>query len=503
MTKKRIIWASVVVILVIIFGILPKFFGDMARQKIDEQIKIASDIPGYKMEISEYDQGWFSSRIVFSFGYDEHMLEILAKSEDKSKLDDTLLEFFKNGLHFESTVAHGPITFQNGVNFALLTSKSHLKDFENEGYLAFKQQAGIDHLLEEFSTVSYFGTINSHFFMPAFSMVEEKEGGAISTVNVGGLEGKIEAPGDLSSYELDIVFRGASVVDANSTLEFGEMVLKGDAKKLNDYIYLGEGETTLDSIVYSSTTQAPFELKNLKMTYDMEQDSATDLSAELKLSLDRMVGRDGNLATDEFIIEEVEIDLKASRLHIEALTDYVKGVQESSRLMYGAEDPEEQQAYAREVLEIINAAGQKLLLNSPELDIRDLDFKFNGGSFDSDGTVTVNAEGLEDANLLSVPQELTKRLSLDANARFDQALAEAFVIMGMTKQAAAAGMDISAMPPEQLKQAVSVQTTLMMQAYVQQGLIVAGDKENTFKTRIQIKDGQQLINGKAIQLPMQ
>ncbi|WP_417318958.1 YdgA family protein [Emcibacter sp.] len=503
MNKKRIVWASAGgAILVVIFGILPWFFGNMAHKKLEEQAVVVSKLPGYTLTIQEYDQGWFSSRAVFNLGFDEHMLEVFEKSENKDNMDRTIMELFRHGMVFETDIAHGPVTFQDGINFALLTSKSNLQDFDTESFRIFKENSRIEYLLQGFSRVTYFGTIEGTFSSPAFSSRFTNPKGQEIVIDFGGFEGETTMEADLSYYDLEAVMPGVTISSQDGSFTIWTIRMEAEAERLNDYLWLGEGETSMKSVEFSAPGKAPFNLDKLKITYDMKKESDKDLSFALAFTIDKIAGKESAEATDEIIIEDIELDTVAHRLEIGALTEYVKGVQEVSSLMYQTTSPEEQKAQAEALAQVIGSAGQKLLLNSPELEIKALDFKFNGGSFDGDGVAKINAEGLTDAQALAVPEELTRRLDLDLTARFDQPLAEALVLMGMKKQMAASGMDMSALPPEQVKEAVGVQTSMMLQVYVQQGLIVAGEKENTFKSRIQIKDGQQMVNGKAIQLPM-
>ena len=95
--------------------------------------------------------------------------------------------------------------------------------------------------------------------------------------------------------------------------------------------------------------------------------------------------------------------------------------------------------------------------------------------------------------------EINKRLTSRMNFKFDKALALAISGFGMKKQMAAAGMEISQMPKEQLDQAINVQTSMILQTYVTQGYFtVDGD---IYSTHFEMKDGQPLINDKALPVP--
>ncbi|WP_321389682.1 DUF945 family protein [Emcibacter sp.] len=500
MNKKRIIWASVGVVLVIILGILPWFFGNMAHNKLEEQAATISEIPGYALTIREYDQGWFSSRALITYGFDQHMLDILEQSEQKSEMDQMMLELFRTGAEFEVDIAHGPVTFQNGISFALLSADGSLKGFDTDGYRDFQAQAAVPGFLNVEAEVSYLGATTLDMTSPKFTAVVTNDKGQEITITSGGLATKTTFSADITHYDTEGEMPLFTVTGTGETFILKKLSFEGSGDKVNDFIWLGEGETELGELSLTGP-QGSFVASNFEIEYDLEQAGDNNIDFGMTLRLPQFLFAPDDNKITGLDLKDILVDMSLNRLDEGALTDYVKGIKQLTNNM-NVGSPEEQQQIQMQTLQVINDAGRRLLLNSPELDIRELAFKMDGGSFDGDGMVKINAEGLDNAMILSMPGELTKRLDLDLTARFDQPLAEAFVLMGMKKQMAATGIDMGFMPPEQLKEAVSIQTSLMLQTYAQQGLIVAGEEKNTYQTRIQIKDGQQMVNGKAIQLPM-
>ncbi|MFC7049376.1 DUF945 family protein [Emcibacter nanhaiensis] len=500
MNKKRIIWASVGIILIIIFALLPKFFGNLAHEKIEQQAATISEMPGYALTILEYDQGWFSSEALISYGLDQHTLEILEDSDDLDEADKFLLELFRHGARFRVNIAHGPVTFQNGIHFALLTLDSSLTEFEADAYQAFHESAGVDSFLEGTAAVSYFGTLSADVSSPAFTAEITPQKGPPATVKSGGFTSHTEFNADQTHYDLEALLKSFSLEAGDTVFDLQNIAVTASGDRLNDYIWLGTGSSTMERISVTAPDGGTVTIEGVDSTYTTDKMTEQTLSFDLKLSTGGISVSSKAPVPNDVTFSDIKLDAVIRNMDVAGLTEYVKGLSELEMDITG--DMEQDQAvFEQKKKELISSAGLKLVLASPELEIRKLSLKFSDGNFAGVGLMNVNAEGLEKVDADLLPKILAQRLFLDSEVTFDQALAEQFTILGMKQQMAATGIDMSFMPPEQLQQAVSVQTSLMLQAYVQQGLITAGEEENTYQSRLQIRDGQQFINGRPIQLP--
>ncbi|WP_138380214.1 YdgA family protein [Luteithermobacter gelatinilyticus] len=494
MTRKRLTLTSLLGVVVIILGVLPYFFGDKARETLEQQAAVISDIPGYALVIKDYEQGWFTSHVVFNFGFDAHTIEIMEESEAQNDAERVLLDLLKAGADFEATVAHGPVTFQNGLNFALLSLEGRLKDIDSQLYQDFRKLAGVPNFLNFHTVIAYNGVTTADVTSPAFKAALPTNQEQQITIESGGLTSHTTVNADVTHYVTEAKMPLFKFEATEGGIMLKDMYLSMQADRLNDYLWLGQGETEIGEITALVAGKSSFSLKNLKTTHEINRESDDTLQASLKMTLSQ-AGAGGNNVTDGIL------DLTFNRLDIDGLTRYVEEIQAIS-LTEDDQPPLTEEEIAQKTMDIISRTGFLLAQRSPEMSINSLKFKFGEGNFAGIGTVALKGEGLKKLETLNDPQTLLSRLAVDLTAGFDQALAEAIVTIGMKQQMAGTGIDMSHLPEEQLQQAVNIQTTLMLQTYVNQGLIVVDEENGLYNAHIEIKNGQQLINGKPLDIPL-
>lgn len=479
MKNKKIL--TLVALLVLIFGVAPFFLGNMAKNTIDKQAALISSTPGYTVEIREYDQGWFTSHAVIAYGFDQHTLNILEKSA-KEDSDKNVMNILKDGFVFDLEIAHGPITFQNGVNFALLTIVGQLASTEN--------QPG--KTLNLFSSVSYGGATEININIPSLKIdysdiIKQK-----MVVDYSGINLKSSINAAFDEYDLHFALDQLTLNMEGASIVLEQMDLNADGQKINDYLWLGKGNTTAKKFIFNSTKDKniALNLDGFTTDYSFRKESDTALTMNLNSSV-------SEVAISDIIIKDFQFDMDINHLNIEAMTDYVKSIQEIYQNSDGETlDPKK----FEEKTKIISArVGEKVLKDSPELIINSYAFSIGDGSFNSDGKVTFDGNGLENIQQLSDPVTLNKRLTVVANVNFNKSLAKAITGIALKKQMAAGGVDIASMPAEQLGQMIEVQTTTALQGFVNNGYIKQ-DSEN-YTANFEMQNGQKLINGKALAIP--
>ncbi len=479
MKNKKIL--TFVALLVIIFGVAPFFLGNMAKNTIDKQAVLISSTPGYTVEIREYDQGWFTSHAVIAYGFDQHTLNILEKSA-KEDSDKNVMNILKDGFVFDLEIAHGPVTFQNGVNFALLTMVGQLA--------SSKSQSGS--ILNLFSSVSYGGATEININSPSLKIdysdiIKQKMVVDYSGIN---LEASINAVFD--EYDLHFSLDQLTLNMEGTSIIFEQMDLNADGQKINDYLWLGKGNSTAKKFKFNSTKDKNIvlNLDGFTTDYSFRKESDTTLTMNLNSGISEM-------AISDIILKDFQFDMDINHLNIEAMTDYIKSIQEIYQNTDGKTlDPKE---FEEKTIIISARVGEKALKGSPELIINSYAFSIGDGSFNSDGKVTFDGNGLENIQQLSDPVTLNKRLTVVANVNFNKSLAKAITGIAMKKQMAAGGVDIASMPAEQLDQMIEVQTTTALQGFVNNGYIKQ-DGEN-YSANFEMQNGQKLINGKALAIP--
>ncbi len=479
MKNKKIL--AFVALLVIIFGVAPYFLGNIAKDTIEKQAALISSAPGYTLEIREYDQGLFTSHAVVAYGFDQHTLNILEKSAKKDS-NKNVMNLLKDGFVFDLEIAHGPITFQNGINFALLTMVGQLASTES--------QPG--ETLNLFSSVSYGGATEININSPSLKidysdMIKQKMVVGYSGIN---LEASINATAD--EYDLHFALDQLTLNMESASIVFEQMDLNADGEKINDYIWLGKGNTTAKKFKFNSTKDKniALNLDGFTTDYSFRKESDTALTMNLNSSV-------SDVAISDIILKDFQFDMDINHLNIEAMTDYIKSIQEIYQNTDGKTlDPKE---FEEKTKNISTRVGEKVLKGSPELIINSYAFSIGDGSFNSDGKITFDGNGLENIQQLADPVVLNKRLTLVANVNFDKSLAKAITGIAMKKQMAAGGVDIASMPAEQLDQMIEVQTTTALQGFVNNGYIKQDGKN--YKANFEMQNGQRLINGKALAIP--
>tara|TARA_R110002096_G_scaffold113779_4_gene247131 strand:- start:2547 stop:4034 length:1488 start_codon:yes stop_codon:yes gene_type:complete len=475
---------------VVFFGGAPYLVGDMARNTLQQQAEQISEIPGYALNIKSYDQGWFTSHAVITYGFDQHTLNIMQKdTADKSPEDDALLSLLKEGLTFDLNIAHGPVTFQNGINFALMTLDGKLQDINHEAYKTFKQKAQINSLMQLAAKVSYGGSTTIEMNSPAFKADYSDIAGQRLIIAYDGMTASTTINAAMDKYDAHVTLNKMNLENDKVKVVMGLIQADVSGDKLNDHLWLGKGTTTFTEMMIMMPT-GNLQLKNLYSEYDLAKESEKALTLKALLS-------SKEFSIPQLSLKDVTLDIEANHLDLAAVTDYVKSIQ----ALYKTEDgsPPTEQEIAVKTQRIATRVGEQLIKGSPEIIIKKLDFSMGNGRLQGTSKLNINGENLQNIKVLSDPVALNKRLINTTDITFDKPLATAIMELTMKQQMAAAGMDLSALPPEQLSQTVKVQTSMMLQQMVNQGYFTQNG--DTFNSHFEMKDGKRLINGKQLALP--
>ncbi len=489
MKNKKVI--SLVIVIILIFGVAPYFVGNTARENIEKQAVLISQTPGYSLNIREYDQGWFTSRAVIAYGFDEHTLNILGKSEKKED-DKEIFNVLKDGFVFEVNIAHGPVTFQNGVNFAIMTMTGKLQDINHEAFRKIKEASKTDSFLNLFASVSYGGTTNIDMQSPSLKIDYSDIAGQKMIIDYSGMDMQATLNAALDEYNIHFNLDQLKMNLADADIIFKKMVISANGTKINDYLWLGSGETNAGEFTISNP-----KAKAMTMSF-IDFDSEYSLLKESEDALTMNWKSDGRkIMASGVELENFKLDLDINHLDIAAITDYAKSIQESYQTADGKTPTPEEIAAKTQVIAI--RVGEQIIKKSPELVINSLSFTMGEGYYKSDGTLSINGKGLENIQQLSDPIALNKRLAVLVNIDFNKALAKAITAIAMKKQMAAGGVDVATMPPEQLDQMIDVQSSAALQSFVNQGYFIQDGEKYT--TSFRMKDGQRLINGKPLPIP--
>ena len=484
---------GIVISVILIFAILPYFVGNIAKENIAEQAEKISQIPGYALEIRNYDQGWFTSSAVVSYGFDAHTQNILEASiDEKDPFDKDIYELLKKGLVFDITVAHGPITFQNGVNFALLTLVGRFQDIDNADYKNILANNNLASLLDIFSSVSYRGNTTIKATAPAFKADDAKT--AVNLIFSGmELQAIINAQQD--KYDVIFNFAGSDIQSPKANLSLQGITAQATGTRMNDSLWLGKGSFSVGHFKSETAISGPaISFYNFSNEYDLSKESDTTLTMRLQSKVGRFVANEDIQDTE---LKEITLDFTLNHLNSEAITDYVKSVQESYQTL-SDETPTAEQT-AENIQIITTRTGEKILKGSPELVINKLGFLMNDGFYKSEGKLSFDGTDLENIAQLSDPQALNKKLAITSNVTFNMSLVKLIVKFRLKQRLATSGTDVASMPPEQIDQMVNVQAIAILQTFINQGYIMQNGEEYTLN--FEMTDGNKLFNGKPLAIP--
>ncbi len=504
MKNKKIL--GLIVGIILIFVITPYFIGNIAKKNFTELAKEISQIPGYSLEIQTYDQGWFSARAVISYGFDEHTLNILGASIDEQEdFDKDAYDFLKDGFVFDITIAHGPVTFQNGVNFALMSLSGTLQDIDHPEYYAIKENNSLASIFDIFASVSYLGNINFTASIPAFKtdnaseMAKNKNLKQIK-MNFEGMNFQGNINSAIDEYTASFNLSGLSFQTSDASLSLKDIKGHANGYKVNELLWLGKGSTKLGHINFSEPMKnISFLVNDITSEYNLDKESETALTMYFSTRVSGFTSqaRVSDFASQAIELKNIIVDMNINHISLEAITDYARSIQDSYQSQDGKTPTAEQTA--ANIQNIAARAGEKILKGSPELVINKLDFLMNDGFYKSRGILSFDGTTFENIAELSDPVALNKRLTITSNIAFDTPLAKAIATITLKKQLAAGGVDVASMPSEQIDQMINVQVTTALQTFINQGYLTQDGEE--YSLDLVVKDGVRLINGKPLAIP--
>ncbi|MBL4802822.1 MAG: DUF945 family protein [Emcibacter sp.] len=484
MKNKKI--PALILIIILLLGVTPYLIGKMAKENIEDQVARMSEIPGYSIKIIEYDLGWFTSRMVLSYGLDEHTLSIMAKSTPKSN-EPEMFDLIKQGLVFDFTIAHGPITYQKGINLAIMTAQGSLQEIKSTKYLKVKKELGIDEIIDLFVKLSFNGTTDFKARITDFDYDGQDRSGTKLTVVFEGMDLTANINASFDEYNLTIIAPKLSIVSKAGELSLSQINSSANGIRLNDYLWLGHGDFSFAQLNLKDTPKnIAFTVKNYSSKYAISKEDDKFLRFKWNNNIDNFTNHDLN-------IQDITLDTDFAHLDILAMTDYIKSIRQSYQ-----NDVSQEEA-AKNIQMVAIRAGENVLKGSPKLIIHHLDFLMNDGFFKSDATVTFDGDDLINIQQLSDPLMLNKKLSVLANIKFDKIMANALTAIGVKKQMTTGGVDLSKLPKEQLDQMINVQTSAALQTFINQGYLQSED--DIYSSHFHMKDGHKLINGKALAIP--
>lgn len=463
--KNKKILIALISVAAVLFLMAPYFMGILAKNKIDQHSEILSNIPGYVFKVKTYEKGWFTSEAVISYGFDQHTLEIMKGKSPLNEENKAILDALEKGLIFDISIAHGPVTFQNGVDFSLFSLDGNVRDGDLVNILKITTDWP---LLTLDGDVSYAGNMTFNLTGSSFTVSNKDK---MQDLTFKGMKFTANINRDISHYFIQGKLNGLQVTTSNATMVVQNIRIESEADRLNDFLWVGKGTSTIEEVSTSNSGTSLFSLKDFFSSYTIGKQDDVSLQATIDLKI-------AQTNIPHLNLENIKTNLKISNIDIAGLTDYVRAVYDIR--------PEE-----------LSLVGLKMIQRSPEMTVKNIHFEIGDSAFDSTGKFSLDGKGIDSIDHMR--KTLKKSYKADVSVSFDKGIAEQLTLFSLRQKMRALKSQSSSPTEEQLVQMAQMQTGLALQSSVQQGLLNLDGE--LYRSHIEIKEGKTLINGKEMKVP--
>jgi uncharacterized protein YdgA (DUF945 family) len=463
-------------ITLVALAVAPYFAGNGVESAVNSTIDSINEQVIYKANVVDYDKGWFSTTATINVAINIGAIMSAQQIDaDEMPMDENPTMTVTFNAH------HGPVYFGDGVGVGKVKYTLTIDGEELREYAVWDESKA---LYSNEGVVGLLGSLNFRDEIPSFSITSEEDG---ATVSFSGYRGEATPQGDTTVYK------------ATSDLLSGEV--EGAAFEMSslsvDTIYSGDFVSALKGELFDS--KVDMKIASMKVSgIEAESDITID---DITFIADTQVNKAADTANVyvEYAVGKVSgPDMDASDMvlgvavnNIDA--DFMRAYQKfnnESMLMSPEQVPEKMMAFIQE-----NLLSQ--LEAEPEINITKLTATVPEGSFSANANTKL-------VGITSLPGTMedigywVSHLLADASITADKAFAESMMSGYMMGQIMA-NPQAQSMTPEEIQAAADQQAPMMIQSFVQQGLIKA--TEQGYETKITLKDGQADVNGTAIPLP--
>jgi uncharacterized protein YdgA (DUF945 family) len=471
MKKILLIGAGIIVLVSVI---APKFVSNSFNQKLDTVVELINKNPAYNASITERTSTWFSSTAIVNIALDNAAFA----RKDAPEIQEV---FAAMNVDVRINAQHGPILTQNGLALGWLAWNANIDgdimrdtiEFEaNTPFYQITSHTDLlglssftdkipnfkmkdDKILTQFSFSGWNGS-------GSFSDSEASYHGILDTITANSALGKFE----LNQWRIDSIIQG-NLMDA-----------------LGGNFY----DSTMSMQVQDITFDQAFEQAQTRIT-ELEIDTVTDFDETTSL-LDTQINFSlKELTTAELNLSSVSVNTEINNLKEQFFKAYQTLISE-----FGQE-PENMQENLNDFMQT------ELLVQlqaEPEFNISSFAAKIDQGNI----TGSLNSK-IQQVTDLPVPIESPAFWiqHLMANAQIDaDESAALWLAMDTIKSQIEADPNSAQMTEEQISTIAVQQASAMLQGMQQQGMFTK--TATGYQLRFTLKDGQALLNGNPMPLPI-
>lgn len=494
MNKPAVIITAVV--LAALLGI-PPVIGSFTEERIMAQAQRIEGMSdnAYRIEILEYEGGWFGSTatVQASLGEDyvDQIMAMATRDEDQSVdlAAEVLRDFLSRTMTLVIEIGHGPVMFADGLQAGLLSSVIRL-DPGTQGLTEWLETLNAPYLFEVRTLTGMTGASTFSGDIPPLEIDSADGRVSFSGLTVEGSydfqERHIDAQGLLAFLRVDTVESGSAAVE--------ELLFAADLTSFSPVLWLGEVVAEIGSL--SVDRGGPDGPLNLALTQAGARfDTAVDASGELvtiegRYSLGSLAG-DSLAGPEKLNLAAASFDFAMRDFSREALTE----IYTYSRQV--AVSPETAPPLFPEIENLLYLT----LASSPSLEIGPVELRWNDQPFEASIHIDIDASGLPLRADFSIfnRRVLLDAISVEAYTDMSQELARSLAVAGLKYQlrsgAAAAGNEIAAADLENMAQTQAVGILLGL---VAQGMIETSDAG--YRSDLKFVNGELSINGNVLPL---
>ncbi|RUO52362.1 YdgA family protein [Pseudidiomarina homiensis] len=465
MSKKG--WGIGAIVVAAGLIVSPTIIGSQTESSLREHVELFDqEQPGYTLEVVSYERNWFSSQVVVELGID--LPKLLADPEAEVLTTD-----------IELSIQHGPILTDQGFSVGLASWQAENSGKGLETYVQWDEsqpfylQQGSVSLLGNAVYQDYIPRLQSTDAIPEFdfTLTEYRGDGSYSS-------GSFAYQGN---YE-QLLFNVAE----EFAVELNAMAMNVDAQ--------ADLKTMIVGKYYPST--ATFTIGQMRVE---SADEELFLLSHLVSDITLKESEDGRLAhihmgyrAEQVFVggtEATELRLLTAVNNIDR--GFVDDYFETMKDFVGEEDP---QVLEQQMTAMMERHKEALLMAQPEFAIGDFGFRMPEGELD--GSMRVALAELEQVPAQLDEQFIQQNMVASARVAIDKPLAERLAKTYVLSMLEASGQ--TELDPAQLEQMATQQATMVLQNFVQQGLLKIENEQ--YLLDAEVAQGLLNLNGQSLPL---
>lgn len=487
--------AGIVLSLAVLLGI-PPVIGSFTEARVmaqAERIETLSE-DTYRIEVLDYEGGWFGSTARVEVGLGEAYIEQLtamATRDQEGESAVVVTEYLRAALSRERTlvveIGHGPVMFGGGGVQVGVLSAVIRPDPDAQGLAEWLETLEIPYLFEVRTLLGMTGTTRFAGDVPPLEIDGPDGRVSFSGLTVEGAfdlrDRQIDARGAMESLRVDAADWGSTTIE--------DVLWTADVTGFSPTLWLGDVAMEVGS--FTSTGDGPDGPVDLAMTragalFDTTLDASGELvTIEGRYYVDSLTGPDGlDLADASFAFAMRDF----SREAVEAYSTYARQI---------AVSPETAPPLFPGVENLLYLT----LASSPSAEVGPLEFRWDGQPFEADLRIEFDGSDLPERaeftmfNWRAILEAISIEADADMSDEIARSLAEANVKRQLRSSAEALGKEI---PAADLESLARTQAEGLLSDLVLQGMIdtsAAG-----YRSDLTFIDGELSINGNGIPLGM-